>query len=206
MHLLFVRSICGIAAATALTLLSLGLSARPAQAQGTPDGAGYYTYTLSDVAFNTNGSGGTASGYFDYDPATGAIGQFDINTSPYTSGNDSFAGDEYTSANASASSDDVAFFTFEQDDYIDFLFLQTLSEVDGAGPYNLSSTEEGEAPTSTSNQSIRTGNTGTISGAPVASAVPELSPATAIGLLGVLGVGALGLARIKTRRVGASAA
>ena len=204
MHLLFARSACGLAAA-GLALLSLGLIARPAQAQGTPDPAGYYTYTLNDVAFS-NGGSGTASGYFDYDPTTGAIGQFDITTSPYTSGNDSFAGDEYTSANASASSDDVAAFTFEQDDFANFLFLQASSEVDGAGPYNLSFTEEGEAPTSTSNQSVRTGNTGTISGSPVASAVPELSPAAAFGLLSVLGCGALGLAGMRRRRTSGEAA
>ena len=73
MHFLFVRS-AGAIAATGLALLPFSLGARPAQAQATPDPAGYYTYTLNDVAFNTNSSGGTASGYFDYDPTTGAIG------------------------------------------------------------------------------------------------------------------------------------
>ena len=200
MQIRFTRYLLGT---IAMLLLALGLSVAcdtTALAQVASSTQGYYTYTLSGVTFDENGTG-VASGYFDYDPTTGQFGSFDIVTTQGTFNNNAAAlGNTYTNTDSSinyygASStggDFIAAFDLGDDYYFNIMTAQPLT---GSGTFDLSDTEEGLAQTST----FRNGNSGTISGAPEISAVPELSPAFAIAILTVLGAGAL-LAASRSRK------
>lgn len=200
MHSPLLRLARGLALSIALIGLALVVAARPAHAQ-----AGYYTYTLNNVAFNTSGSG-TASGYFDYNPATGEFGSFDILTSPgtfqdsMTSTGISTAGTDYNSVTGNAATDANSDLFFGSEFENDLSFGLD-------APLGTTGSDSINASLEFSNflDDARTGNTGTITVAPEASAVPELSPAAALSLLTALGAGALGLAGSKRRRASASA-
>ena len=200
MHSPLLRLARGLALSIALIGLALLAVARPAHAQ-----AGYYTYTLSNVSFNTSGSG-TASGYFDYNPATGEFGSFDILTSPgtfqdsMTSTGISTAGTDYNSitGNAATDTNNDLFFGSEFENDLSFGLDAALGTTGSDGI---------DASLEFSNflDDSRTGTTGTITVTPEVSAVPELSPAAAIALMSIFGASALAAAALKRRRAAVAA-
>lgn len=121
-------------------LLGLAALAALALAAAQPSSAAPITYNLKNVTFS---GGGTATGYFTYDPAmpNGSLGSYDIKT---TSGG-GLTGYSYTAANTTGSAASLAgggeslLFTPNASHYpgssLDFVFNAPLT---GAGPYTLS--------------------------------------------------------------------
>ena len=176
----------GLILATALTSAAFATAVAPAHAQMT-------TYTLNNVSFDVDGSG-TVGGFFEYDPALGAFGDFHLTTSD--GGGALFAsylGYTYDPANSFAPAVYNGQFDFLSNDGSTVLDLYTSSPVAAGGMYDITKTEEtnrsGGFGGSVNILNYRDGNIGTLTASP--AAVPEASTTVSLGLLLALGLGGM---------------
>lgn len=153
---------------------------------------------LQGVAF---ADGATASGYFDYNPATNTVGPFDFTTTTGTT--DGYPGFEYTSANSTDYYNTPYILKVQATGTNDF-FTLAYSSITGPGTYSVTpGTPNGSGSFVNSGEGFQ-GPTNTYrlitGGSVVASAAPE--PAQMVGLgFAVLGLGGLFLRAYKRKLV-----